>query len=113
MGFSHKSFKITFERESHRHCVNRREGFAIWFGAWCREIQPIQRPLHPAADLQNVGVNHRRFNVRVPEQLLHRANVRTALQQMCGLLPVWSRHPRATLWSARGGMSVGKRDAVA
>ena len=82
MGFSHKSFKITFERELHRHCVNRRERFAIRLSAWCREIQPIQRALHPAADVQNVGVNHRLFNVRVPEQFLHRPNVRAALQQM-------------------------------
>jgi hypothetical protein len=45
--------------------------------------QRIQRTAHPMpAAVQHVRIDHRRRHVRVPEQLLHRADVVARLQQM-------------------------------
>jgi hypothetical protein len=45
----------------------------------------IQRAANgEAASIQDVGINHGRFDVFVPEQLLHGADIVTTLQQMGG-----------------------------
>jgi hypothetical protein len=45
----------------------------------------IKRTQHtPASAVEDVGINHRRGNVLVPEQFLHRADVIAGLQQVCG-----------------------------
>jgi hypothetical protein len=46
-------------------------------------LQAIQRALHPASPhSQNMRINHRRRNVLMPQQLLHRPNIRSSLQRM-------------------------------
>lgn len=38
----------------------------------------------PACDFQDMGIDHRRTHVRVPQQLLHRENVDARLRQVRG-----------------------------
>ena len=48
-------------------------------------LQIVRRALHtPAASIQNMGVDHRRPHVAVPQQFLHRADVVAGFQKMRG-----------------------------
>ena len=50
---------------------------------WQHRLQSVQRAGHAAAPLvQDVRVDHRRRDIRVPEQFLHRADVVTRREEM-------------------------------
>ena len=49
------------------------------------EAEPVSRALYAApSPIEDMGVDHGRADIRVPKQLLHRADVVTVLEQVRG-----------------------------
>ena len=60
----------------------------------------VERAAHALASAsQDVGVDHRRANVLMPEELLHRSDVVSVLKKVCGeAVPGRCDRRRAFLW---------------